>query len=63
MKKSIRREVFETNSSMTHSLIIMPTEQEEKWEKEDLYYYNPSDWYDPFKKLPEEQKKSIVVVC
>lgn len=51
----IRKGIFETNSSTTHSCVIMTEDQHEEWE-EGLYYYNPSKWYDPFKNLPEEEK-------
>ena len=36
----IRNIVFETNSSMSHSCIIMTKEQNDLW-KEGLYYYQP----------------------
>lgn len=56
MKRVIRREVWETNSSTTHSVVIMTAEQNKKWEEENLYYYPPDKWYDPFKNLPEDKK-------
>lgn len=56
MKKVIRREVWETNSSTTHSVVIMTAEQSKKWEEENLYYYPPDRWYDPFRGLPEDKK-------
>ena len=44
MKRQIRRGVFETNSSSTHSLCIMMKADYDKWQKEeDLYLYN-SNW-------------------
>jgi len=51
----IRQCVFETNSSMSHSLIIMSKDQNERWEKENLYYYQCS-WWNPFKDLPEDEQ-------
>ena len=54
-KKVIRNKVWESNSSMSHSLIIMPTEQNKRWEEENLYYCNYS-WWNPFKDLPEDQQ-------
>lgn len=39
MKKQIRRGVFETNSSSTHSLTMMMKSDYERWEKENLYLY------------------------
>ena len=57
MKKVIRREVWETNSSMTHSCVIMTAEQDKKWKEENLYYYPEARyWYDPFDKVPEDSK-------
>ena len=55
MKKVIRKCVFETNSSMSHSCIIMTKEQSDKWEKEDLYLYRKGYW-NPFKDLAEKQQ-------
>lgn len=34
----IRRGVFETNSSSTHTICIVPKEDFEKWEKGELFY-------------------------
>lgn len=51
----IRQCVFETNSSLSHSLIIMSKNQNERWEKENLYYYQYS-WWNPFKDLPEDEQ-------
>lgn len=56
MKKVIRNGVFETNSSTCHSVIIMTEEQNKKWEKENLYYYSGSRYYNPFKELPEDKQ-------
>lgn len=55
MKRVIRRETWETNSSTTHSVVIMSHDQYERWEHDGLYYFNPSDWWNPFDKLPTEQ--------
>ena len=55
-KRVIRRCVFESNSSTSHSTIIMTDEQYNKWKEEKLYYYPPNRWYDTFKKLPEDKK-------
>lgn len=54
-KKVIRYRIFESNSSMSHSLIIMPKDQSKRWEEGNLYYYNYS-WWNPFKDLPEDQQ-------
>lgn len=57
MKRVIRRGVWETNSSTSHSVIIMTEDKYKKWEEGNLYYYgNTRSWYDPFKELPEEKK-------
>lgn len=37
MKKQIRTGVFETNSSSTHTLSIMPRKDYERWKSEGLY--------------------------
>ena len=55
MKKVIRREVWETNSSTSHSCVIMTEEQHNKWEKENLYYFN-YNFYNPFKDLPKDKQ-------
>jgi len=36
--KTIRRNTFETNSSSTHSVTIMTSEEYDKWENEGLYW-------------------------
>ena len=40
MKRTIRKGIFETNSSMTHSLVICTKEEMKKWENGDLLYDN-----------------------
>lgn len=42
--RQIRRGVFETNSSSTHSLTMMMKSDYERWHKEKLYLYNGSGW-------------------
>lgn len=54
-KKVIRKCVFETNSSMSHSLVVMTENQHKRWEEEKLYYYTYG-WYNIFEKLPEDQR-------
>ena len=56
MKKVIRREAWETNSSTSHSIVIMTAEQDEKWGQEDLYYYPPDRYDYTFNELPDDQK-------
>ena len=44
MKRQIRRGVFETNSSSTHSITLMMKKDYDRWQKgEDLYLYS-SNW-------------------
>ena len=50
MKKQIRRGVFETNSSSTHSLTMMMKSDYERWQREELYLYNGSGWAWDFNK-------------
>lgn len=38
MNTTIRRGVFETNSSSTHSITILSQEDYDKWRDEDLFY-------------------------
>ena len=40
MKKQIRRGVFETNSSSTHSCTIMMKDDYDRWERDGLYLFN-----------------------
>ena len=42
--KQIRRGVFETNSSSTHSLTMMMKSDYERWQNEQLYLYTGSGW-------------------
>ena len=44
MKRQIRRGVFETNSSSTHSLTMMMKSDYERWENENLYMYQGRGW-------------------
>lgn len=37
--------IFETNSSTTHSVVVMPKEKYDKWTS-GLYYYEPDSYYD-----------------
>ena len=38
--KQVRRNVFETNSSSTHSLIMAATSDFDRWEQGEVYYCN-----------------------
>ena len=46
MKQQIRRGVFETNSSTTHSLTMMMKDEYDRWTKEELYLFDGySNWF------------------
>ena len=50
MKKRIRRGVFETNSSSTHSLTMMMKSDYDRWHDDELYLYDGFGWgwdFDP----------------
>lgn len=53
--KVIRLGVFETNSSSTHTMIIMPEEEYKKWESGELLRYR---WDDKF--ITREENDRIV---
>ena len=53
MKRQIRRSVFETNSSSTHSITIMMKSDYKRWQEEELYLYNGSGWGWEFSKPVE----------
>jgi hypothetical protein len=53
MKKQIRRGVFETNSSSTHSITMMMKEDYDKWEKENLYLFDGNGNHFPKECRPE----------
>lgn len=55
MKRQIRRGVFETNSSSTHSLTMMMKGDYDRWHKEQLYLYDGSGWGWEFSKPVEHQ--------
>lgn len=53
MKRIIRQNIFETNSSSTHSLIWMNEEEFKRWNNNELYISN-SIYSDPIKYSEEE---------
>lgn len=59
MKKKIRRGVFETNSSSTHSLTMCSEEEYKKWENKELLYFEDEDKFatreDIIKELKNEK--------
>lgn len=56
--KSIRRSVFETNSSSTHSLTICSKADFEAWEKGIVVFRKYEDQFVPLDKAINEVKKS-----
>lgn len=57
MKRQIRRGVFETNSSSTHSLTMCDEEIFEKWKSGDLLYDKyAEEFIDSVPELSDEQK-------
>lgn len=56
MKKQIRRGVFETNSSSTHSCTMMMKDDYDKWERDELYLFDGYASYYPEKCRPEVGK-------
>lgn len=56
MKEVFRQGVFETNSSTSHSTVIMTEDMYKKWEEENLYYYPSDRWYNPYESLPKDKQ-------
>ena len=56
MKKKIRRGVFETNSSSTHSLTMCSEDEYEEWKKGELLYDRYSENFVSINSLSPEQK-------
>ncbi len=54
MKRQIRRGVFETNSSSTHSLTMCMASDYDRWEKEKLYLFTGSGYSYPDDNKPEK---------
>lgn len=50
MKKQIRKNVFETNSSSTHSLTICSKEEFDTWERGEILF---DEWHETFIPIPE----------
>ena len=38
MKQTIRVKTFETNSSSTHNMVVIPESKLEAWDNNELYY-------------------------
>lgn len=58
MKFNIRKSVFETNSSSTHSLCIVSKEEYEKYKKGELIF---DKYEDELVKLTEKIKKNMLL--
>lgn len=57
---SVRKGVFETNSSSTHSLTMCTESDYDKWKKGELLFHRWKDEFitiDEYKKIYEEEKK------
>jgi len=54
MKRQIRRGVFETNSSSTHSITMCSEEEYERWRKGGLLF---NCWRDNFVEATDENKE------
>lgn len=57
MKRQIRRGVFETNSSSTHSLTICSEEEFEQWKKGELLFDEYSESFVKANSLSDDDKK------
>lgn len=55
MKSVIRNEVWETNSSTSHSVIIMEKNLYDKWKDGGLYYFDNPNYYG-FEELPKNKR-------
>lgn len=58
MKKQIRRGVFETNSSSTHSLTMCSSEEYKKWDKGEVLYWRDEERFATREEIIEEMKNS-----
>lgn len=54
MKKQIRKGVFETNSSSTHSIVMCLKSDYDRWVKGEVLLYTGSGWCYPKKHAPQE---------
>ena len=57
MKRQIRRGVFETNSSSTHSIVICSEEEYKKWVKGELMFDSWEECFVGKKELSDEDKE------
>lgn len=54
MKRQIRRGVFETNSSSTHSLTLMLATDYDRWNEGDVFLFRGSGWGYPEGNKPQK---------
>lgn len=59
MALKIRRSVFETNSSSTHSLTMCTRDQFDSWRKGDLVFNDYEERFYPIDSLTQEQRNLI----
>jgi hypothetical protein len=57
MKRQIRKGVFETNSSSTHSITMMMKKDYERWHNEKLYWFD--DYHYGWEEIDAPQRKSF----
>ena len=57
MKRQIRRSIFETNSSSTHSICICTEEELDKWENGEFLYNTNTNKLEPVRQLNSWEKK------
>lgn len=55
MKRTIRRGVFETNSSSVHSIVMCSESDYDRWQKGELVY---DKWGDELVEITDDVKKS-----
>ena len=62
MKEVIRENVWETNSSTSHSLIILPEKTYDEWEEGEKYIYSGCRWFENALKkkfIPEDKMPKV----
>lgn len=60
MKRQIRRGVFETNSSSTHSITMCSNKEYEKWENGEVLYWEDRDKFGTREEIIEEMKTAML---
>lgn len=59
MKQTVRFGTFETNSSSTHSCVIVTDEELEKWRNGEVYLYNYSERFYTLDEIKAEYEKEL----